>query len=72
MIKIRATFIRAPVVTDVKDPTIKVIAKLDDNEIVALRQGHILGTSFHPELTRDSRWHKYFVDMVDEHCKIKQ
>lgn len=34
--------------------------------IVAIRKGNILGTSFHPELTNDTRWHKYFVDLVKE------
>ena len=36
---------------------------------VAARQGHILATSFHPELTSDSRWHAMFLDMVRERKK---
>ena len=38
---------------------------------VAARQGHILATSFHPELTSDSRWHAMFLDMVRERKKEK-
>ncbi|KAK3442288.1 probable pyridoxal 5'-phosphate synthase subunit PDX2 [Eucalyptus grandis] len=34
--------------------------------IVALRQGNLLGTAFHPELTADSRWHTYFLKMASE------
>lgn len=34
--------------------------------IVAIRKGNIVGTSFHPELTNDSRWHEYFVRIVKE------
>ena len=37
--------------------------------LVAARQGHILATSFHPELTSDSRWHAMFLDMVRERKK---
>ena len=39
------------------------LAKLEDS-IVAARQGNIMITSFHPELTDDLRFHKYFVDMI--------
>lgn len=34
--------------------------------IVAVRKGNIVGTAFHPELTNDSRWHKYFLNIVKE------
>lgn len=34
--------------------------------IVAIRKGNIVGTSFHPELTNDTRWHKYFMELVKE------
>ncbi len=37
---------------------------------VAVRQNHILGTAFHPELTEDVRWHVYFLNMVRE-CRVK-
>jgi 5'-phosphate synthase pdxT subunit len=35
-------------------------------KVVAVRQGHLLATSFHPELTGDTRMHKYFCDMARE------
>jgi 5'-phosphate synthase pdxT subunit len=34
--------------------------------VVAVRQGPFLATAFHPELTQDYRWHKYYLDMVHE------
>jgi 5'-phosphate synthase pdxT subunit len=59
----QAVFIRAPIITEV-GPQATVLAKLDNGTIVAARQGHLLATSFHPELTPDHRIHHYFVDMV--------
>ena len=56
-----AIFIRAPLVKSV-GPAVEVLAKLDDGTIVAARQGNLLATSFHPELTRDNRFHQFFVD----------
>ncbi|KAF3328300.1 hypothetical protein FCM35_KLT06906 [Carex littledalei] len=38
----------------------------DDKVIVAIKQGNLLATAFHPELTSDSRWHRYFMAMVEE------
>lgn len=58
-----AVFIRAPLVTHA-DGNVDVLAQLPDGGIVAARQGHLLGTSFHPELTDDVRVHQYFYDMV--------
>lgn len=40
-----------------------------DRAIVAVRQGRLLATSFHPELTDDVRWHKMFVDMVRDYMQ---
>ncbi|MBX6395019.1 MAG: pyridoxal 5'-phosphate synthase glutaminase subunit PdxT [Alicyclobacillaceae bacterium] len=60
----RAVFIRAPHVTSVGDE-VDVLATFQDR-IVAVRQGNLLATSFHPELTDDTRIHRYFVDMVKE------
>lgn len=58
----RAVFIRAPLVTKIgKD--VEVMATLMDGKIVAVRQGNILATAFHPELTNDSRVHELFVKM---------
>jgi 5'-phosphate synthase pdxT subunit len=61
---IRAVFIRAPLIDEV-GPEVKVLATYN-GEIVAAKQGHLLATSFHPELTDDYRLHAYFLDMVKE------
>ena len=58
-----AIFIRAPLLESVGSG-VEVLAKLDDGTIVAARQGNLLATSFHPELTRDTRFHKYFLERV--------
>ncbi|NOZ49079.1 MAG: pyridoxal 5'-phosphate synthase glutaminase subunit PdxT [Chloroflexi bacterium] len=55
-----AIFIRAPVVTRV-GPKVEVLARLSGGEIVAVQQGRLLGTAFHPELSDDLRFHRYFV-----------
>ncbi len=60
---VHAVFIRAPLVEDV-GPDVEVLGKLEDGTIVAVRQGNLLGTSFHPELTGDPRFHLYFLEMV--------
>ncbi len=60
-----AVFIRAPAITEV-GPDVEVLAVLGDR-IVAVRQGGLLATAFHPELTDDNRFHRYFVQMVAEH-----
>lgn len=60
---LRAVFIRAPIIASA-GPGVNVLARLDDGRIVAARQGRLLATSFHPELTPDPRMHAYFVDMV--------
>ena len=56
-------FIRAPVVIRVGSK-VDVLASLDDGRPVAVRQDNLLATSFHPELTRDTRVHQYFVDLA--------
>ena len=58
-----AVFIRAPLVIDVKNDA-RVLARLEDGGIVAVRQGHLLATAFHPELTPDDRFHRYFLERV--------
>jgi 5'-phosphate synthase pdxT subunit len=57
-----AVFIRAPWAERV-GPQVQVLARADDH-IVAVRQGRVLATAFHPEMTGDRRVHKLFVDMV--------
>lgn len=55
-----AVFIRAPLIQKVSG-TSEVLASLPDGRIVAAQQGKLLATSFHPELTTDDRFHRYFV-----------
>jgi 5'-phosphate synthase pdxT subunit len=57
-----AVFIRAPQITRV-GPGVDVLATLDDGRVVAARQGRLLATSFHPELTHDERFHRYFLSL---------
>ena len=59
---VRAVFIRAPWVERV-GPAVEVLARAGDH-IVAVRQGPVLATAFHPEMTGDRRVHKLFVDIV--------
>ena len=56
-----AVFIRAPVLISV-GPEVRVLAEVK-GQAVAVRQNNILATSFHPELTPDTRLHSYFLDM---------
>lgn len=56
-------FIRAPVVIRI-GPAVEVLASLDDGRPVAVQQGNLLATAFHPELTADARVHQYFVDLA--------
>ena len=58
-----AVFIRAPQVISVGEG-VDVVARLEDGTLVAVRQGHWLATSFHPELTNDTRFHRYFLSEV--------
>ena len=58
-----AFFIRGPAVESV-GPGVVVLATLDDGTIVAVREGHLLGTAFHPEIGGDPRFHQYFLRIV--------
>ncbi len=58
-----ATFIRAPIFKRVFGRA-KTLLSLPDGRIVAARQGKLLATSFHPELTEDLRFHCYFLEMI--------
>ncbi len=66
---VSAVFIRAPWVESV-GPEVEVLGRVTSGpatgRMVAVRQGHLLATSFHPELTGDLRVHRLFVDMVRE------
>ena len=59
-----AVFIRAPIIESVSGNA-KILATVPDGRIVAAQQGHLLATSFHPELTNDTRFHEYFLTLVD-------
>lgn len=58
-----AVFIRAPVITRVGDQ-VKLLAQLPDGRPVAVQQDNLLATSFHPELTNDPRFHRYFLELA--------
>lgn len=58
-----AVFIRAPLIETIANSA-RAIARLPDGKIVAARQGKYLATSFHPELTDDDRFHRYFLEMA--------
>ena len=60
-----AAFIRAPIVERVGEQ-VEVLSKLSSGAIVAVRQGSLLATSFHPELTGDSAVHEYFLGMISK------
>ena len=62
---VRAAFIRAPIVERVGEG-VEVLSKLPSGAVVAVREGSLLATSFHPELTGDTRVHEYFLDMISE------
>ena len=60
---VHAVFIRAPVVESVGEG-VTVLGTISDGRIVAVEQGNLLGTSFHPEMTGDTRFHEYFLEKV--------
>lgn len=60
----RGVFIRSPVVKQIGQ-RVDVLAKLSER-IVSVRQGNILGTAFHPELSGDVRFHKHFIQLVSQ------
>ncbi|MFZ4895086.1 pyridoxal 5'-phosphate synthase glutaminase subunit PdxT [Plantibacter sp. Mn2098] len=60
---VHAVFIRAPIVESAGEQ-VTPLATLDDGTMVAVEQGNLLGTSFHPEVTGDTRFHAYFLAKV--------
>jgi 5'-phosphate synthase pdxT subunit len=67
---VHAVFIRAPWVEEAGDAVVvlgRVVGGAADGRIVAVRQGNLVATSFHPELTGDRRVHALFVDIVRDH-----
>ena len=61
---VRAVFIRAPFIREVA-PNVGILAEYD-GKIIFVRQGNMLASAFHPELTPDHRVHQYFLDILDE------
>ncbi|KAI9504598.1 SNO glutamine amidotransferase [Coemansia spiralis] len=67
-------FIRAPAIASIDDPEVESLVSLppghghteitENGVLVAVKYHNLLGTSFHPELTTDNRWHRYFVRMA--------
>jgi len=60
-----AVFIRAPFIEEAK-PSVKILSRLPDGTIVAVRQNRLLACAFHPEFTDDLRFHSYFLNMVSQ------
>ena len=60
-----AIFIRAPGLLQVGSSA-QVLASLPDGRPVAVRQGNMLASSFHPELTKDTRFHQYFLNLTEK------
>ncbi len=58
-----AIFIRAPLIEQA-GKEVEILAALGDGRIVAAKQGKWLATAFHPELTDDNRFHRYFLEMI--------
>ncbi|GBB85112.1 hypothetical protein RclHR1_11690009 [Rhizophagus clarus] len=74
-----AIFIRAPIISSINSSSVEVLAQLEHDVgetntplIVAVRQGSLLGTAFHPELTNDDRIHKYFVQLTQDHYNTEK
>jgi pyridoxal 5'-phosphate synthase pdxT subunit len=59
-----AVFIRAPIIESV-GTSAQILSALPDGRIVAAQQGKLLATSFHPELTPDTRFHEYFLSLAN-------
>lgn len=66
-VPVHATFIRAPIVERAGDG-VEVLASLEDGRIVAVRQRSLLGTSFHPEVDGETRFHEVFLEDVREYA----
>ena len=60
-----AVFIRAPIIETVSGAA-QILSQLPDGRIVAALEGKLLATSFHPELTDDTRFHEYFLSLASE------
>ncbi|MDA0264119.1 MAG: pyridoxal 5'-phosphate synthase glutaminase subunit PdxT [Chloroflexi bacterium] len=65
-----AIFIRAPLIIRVGEG-VKVLCALDEARPVAVQQGNLMATSFHPELTNDHRFHRFFLDLAGKSCSSR-
>jgi 5'-phosphate synthase pdxT subunit len=65
----QVAFIRAPIV-EVIGEGVEVLSTLEDGRIVGVRQGNLLATSFHPELTGDTTVHNYFLGMISSQLEL--
>ncbi|MEM2107585.1 MAG: pyridoxal 5'-phosphate synthase glutaminase subunit PdxT, partial [Candidatus Bathyarchaeia archaeon] len=65
--KFRGVFIRAPTIVDA-GPNVKVLSRLNES-IVAVQEGNMIGTTFHPELVEDTRLHKYFLEIIEGNAR---
>jgi len=63
-----AIFIRAPLI-ECASPNVEILGRLDDGTAVAVRQERMLAVSFHPELSQDTRLHRYFLEIVADCLK---
>jgi len=66
--KFHGIFIRAPLIDSLKGKAV-ALSTLPDGRIVAAQENHLLATAFHPELTDDDRFHRYFLHQVQENKK---
>ena len=63
-------FIRAPGISKVTSSEVKVLGTLEpEGTVVAVQQDNLIATTFHPELTADTRWHKYFIHQIIQRKK---
>ena len=62
------TFIRAPYIESVKEG-VEILAK-ENGHIIAVREKNQIAVSFHPELDKDERIHKFFIEMVEVSKKL--
>lgn len=67
--ELKGIFIRAPYITRMGQK-VRELANFE-GKTVAAREENLLVGAFHPELTGDTRWHKYFIDMVEDFLKAK-
>lgn len=59
-------FIRAPYITKILSSNVEILCEID-NKIVAVKEGNIIASSFHPELTSDLKFHKYFISICEDY-----